>query len=259
LRSNHSRAVSRRRALGQHYLVDESVVDLMVRTAGIEGHERVLEIGTGKGVVTRELCKVATSVEAFELDLANYLATKRLNLEGLTLRAENAFSGPREFDILVSSLPYSESSNFVEWLAKLRYKKVVVILQRDFAEKLLARPGDERYRATSVISQISSNVRIIRGVEKASFEPPPSVSSVLVTIRQRRILSEEEIHLIKMLFSQRRRKLGSALRNLKLSLADAKSSELSRRVEHLSAEEMERLLSRVEILQTLSTSRVPNS
>ena len=173
--SRSSRRAGRRRALGQHYLADGAVVDLMVRTACIEGPERVLEIGTGKGVVTRELCKTSTRVEAFELDHENVLATRSLGLDGLVLHEEDAFSAPREFDVLVSSLPYSESSNFVDWLAKLRYRRAIVLLQRDFAWKLIAQPGDESYRAVSVISQISSEVRVIRDVARTSFDPPPRV------------------------------------------------------------------------------------
>jgi 16S rRNA (adenine1518-N6/adenine1519-N6)-dimethyltransferase len=220
----------------------------MVERAEIEKGQRVLEVGTGRGVVTRELCDIASSVEGFELDAENYAATERLGLDVLTLHKEDAFSRPRDFDVLVSSLPYSESSNFVEWLAKLSYEKAVVLLQKDFAEKLLAVPGDERYRAVSVMSQISSSVEIIRTVARESLDPPPKVTSVLVIVTPRRKLSAEQIHLIKMLFSQKRRKLGSALKNLGLELQSADPLLLSCRVERLSAEEVEEMLGRIRTL-----------
>jgi 16S rRNA (adenine1518-N6/adenine1519-N6)-dimethyltransferase len=221
------------------------VIDLMVRSAGIEGSERVLEIGTGKGVVTRELCKAATRVEAFELDHENVLATRGLGLDGLVLHEEDAFSAPRDFDVLVSSLPYSESSNFVDWLAKLRYRRAVVLLQRDFAQKLIAHPGDECYRAVSVISQLSSEVRVIKDVARTSFDPPPRVSSVLAMVTYKRPLSGEQIHLIKMLFSQRRRKLASALKNLHLELQHGDASVLSLRVEGMSSVQFDGILPRL--------------
>lgn len=237
--------MSKRRALGQHYLVDDAVIELMVGCAEIAGHDQVLEIGTGKGAVTRELCKVATCVDGFEVDRENYLSTKSLGLGSLRLHQEDAFKAPRDFDILVSSLPYSESSTFVGWLAKLHYQRAVVLLQKDFGEKLLARPEDPHYRAVSVISQISSQLTIISEVGRTSFSPPPAVSSVLVVVTHRRVLSDDQIHLIKMLFSQRRRKLGTALKNLKLVLPRANPSELSRRVETLSADEIEAALTRL--------------
>jgi 16S rRNA (adenine1518-N6/adenine1519-N6)-dimethyltransferase len=240
-----SRRKGRRRALGQHYLTDRSVLDLMVERAEIQKGQRVLEVGTGRGVVTRELCDIASSVEGFELDAENYAATGRLGLDVLTLRNEDAFSQPRDFDVLVSSLPYSESSNFVEWLAKLSYQRAVVLLQKDFAEKLLAAPGDERYRAVSVISQISSSVKMVRTVTRESFDPPPKVTSVLVVVTPKRKLSAEEIHLIKMLFSQKRRKLAGALKNLGLGLQSADPVQLSRRVERLSFEEVGEMLERI--------------
>lgn len=219
----------------------------MVKRAELQRGERVLEIGTGRGVITKELCKIA-SVEGFELDSENFLATKRLNLSGLILHKEDAFSQPRDFDVLISSLPYSESSNFVEWLAKLSYLRAVVLLQKDFAEKLLATPGDERYRAVSTISQISSIVEIVSKVGRESFDPPPKVTSVLVVVTPRHTLSAEHIHLIKMLFSQKRRKLAGALKNLGLELSRADPLQLSTRVERLSPEEIGEMLGRIRVV-----------
>src|SRR5580698_10003162 len=114
----------RRRALGQHYLIDPSVTALMVRLAAIERDDRVLEIGTGRGALTRGLSGASDSFEAFELDRDNYLATKELGLD-VVLHHGDAFADSREFDVLVSSLPYSESSNFVEWLSRHHYEKAV--------------------------------------------------------------------------------------------------------------------------------------
>jgi 16S rRNA (adenine1518-N6/adenine1519-N6)-dimethyltransferase len=250
-----SRRDSRRKALGQHYLTDGSVVDLMVKKAMIRGGERVMEVGTGTGAVTRELCRAAPSVEAFELDHDNYLVTERLGLKGLTLHEGDAFAQPREFDVLVSSLPYSESSNFVEWLAKLRYDRAVVLLQRDFAEKLVATPDDEQYRAISVIAQISSGIEIVRRVGRESFDPPPRVTSVLAVMTWRRTMSAEQVHTVKMLFSQRKRKLAGALKSLGMEMTGEGPLLLSRRVERLSAGDVEELLGRVRPVQTISTSR----
>ena len=159
----------------------------MIGLAGIGQEDRVLEIGTGQGGAhPRLLARLSSHFEAFELDRANYLATKGLGLDNLLLHLGDAFSDSREFDILVSSLPYSESSNFVEWLSGHRYKSAVVLLQRDFVDKLLAQPGEDGYRAISVISQISSDVSPELDVVKESFDPPPKVSSAVVVIRPRR-------------------------------------------------------------------------
>ena len=237
--------MGKRRRLGQHYLIDPAVTETMVRLAAISQDDRVLEIGTGKGALTSMLAGSSRHVEAFELDGDNYLATQRLRLDGVLLHLGDAFSEPREFDILVSSLPYSESSNFVEWLGRHRYERAVVLLQRDFVDKLLAAPGDESYRAISVISQMSSEVRLELEVARESFYPPPRVSSVVVVIRPRRVIAKEQVGLVKLLFSQRRRKLVGALKQLGLK-APMEPSHLDRRVQDISPEGFLDLLGRIE-------------
>jgi 16S rRNA A1518/A1519 N6-dimethyltransferase RsmA/KsgA/DIM1 with predicted DNA glycosylase/AP lyase activity len=218
----------------------------MVRLAEVGRDDRVLEIGTGRGALTRELSGLSSSFDAFELDRTNYLATKELGLDDVALHLGDAFAGPREFDVLVSSLPYSESSRFVEWLSGHRYDRAVVLLQRDFVVKLLARPGRGEYRAVSVISQISSDVRPELDVARECFDPPPKVSSTVVVIRPRDVLSPDDIMSVKMLFSQRRRKLSGALKQLGLRAGKVDPQLLSRRVQDLSPSDFRGLLGQIE-------------
>lgn len=217
----------------------------MVRLAAIGKDDRVLEIGTGRGALTRRLLGLSSHFEAFEVDESNYLVTRELGLDGVKLRLGDAFEDSREFDILVSSLPYSESSNFVEWLSTHQYKRATVLLQRDFVEKLLAEPSDDRYRAVSVVSQVSSEVRKALDVPKESFEPPPKVASALVVITPRRTLSREEIRLVKLLFSQRRRNLAGALRQLGLGQRSVGPERLAKRVRDLAPSDFGYLLDRI--------------
>ena len=252
MRCGESSVTKRRRSLGQHYLIDPSVIRLMVETSGVREHERLLEIGTGRGVLTRELGGLLSRhFEAFELDEDNYVATRELGITGLDLHLGDAFSERPVFDVLVSSLPYSESSNFVEWLSKLRYDRAVVMLQKDFVEKLMAKPGSDRYRAVSVISQLSSEISIVRDVGRESFDPPPRVSSVLVTMRPRAVITPHRIRIIKMLFSQKRKTLTGAMRRLGLrrrrrSMPEVGPELRSQRVQKLSVGEIEGLLERIE-------------
>src|SRR5213593_958209 len=186
----------KRRSLGQHYLRDEGIVKRVIELAAIRNGERVLEIGTGRGTLTAQLAKVADSLEAYEIDRENYLTTK-----------------PR-FDVLVSSLPYSESSTFVEWLSELAYDRAVVILQEDFARKITANPGERNYRAVSVIAQLSADISLKNPVPRHAFEPPPRVNSRMVVFVRKRELTRKKMVLIKLLFSMRRRNLKAALSKL---------------------------------------------
>jgi len=234
--------MGKRRALGQHYLVDPSIVQLMIETAGIEQDERVLEIGTGRGVLTERLCELSNHVEAFELDDDNYLATKRRAKEGLDLHLGDAFSARPTFDVLVSSIPYSESSSFVEWLSQRKYNRAIVILQKEFVEKLMSEPHKKSYRAISVVFQMSSSIRVAGDVDRGSFAPPPRVSSVLVVIEPTETLTPLEIRSVKLLFSQKKKKLGVALKQLGFGDDKVTAEELSRRVWDLSALEIRDLL-----------------
>ncbi len=208
--------MNRRKRLGQHYLVDRGVIEEVVRLVPVGRKQRTLEIGTGRGALTSELCRISTNLEAYEIDPDNYETTKQLTKEfpSVELKLADAFEQESRFDVVVSSLPYSESSRFIEWLVTKRYQKAIVILQEDFVKKIMAHPGQRNYRAISVITQCSSRIEIVRRVLRSSFEPPPNVNSVLIVIRPRLKLSRGAIVMIKKLFSVRRRKISGALKIL---------------------------------------------
>lgn len=188
----------------------------MVGLAAIRPSERVLEIGTGRGALTKELVRLTDNLEAYEIDRESYEALRAELGNSLALHNEDAFKSSPDFDVLLSSLPYSESSHFVEWLSRMRYDRAVVLLQRDFAMKLTANPGDQAYRAVSVIAQASARVEIVKDVSRLSFHPPPRVDSCIVTMKSNRTLSRDQTAMIKRIFSQKRRTVRAALKSLGL-------------------------------------------
>jgi 16S rRNA A1518/A1519 N6-dimethyltransferase RsmA/KsgA/DIM1 with predicted DNA glycosylase/AP lyase activity len=228
----------RRRSLGQHYLVDSSVVARIIGLASIRRSDRVLEIGTGRGALTRELVSLTDRLEGYEVDGETYAELERElgATPSLTLHNEDAFESSPSFDVLLSSLPYSESSVFIEWLSHQRYQRAVVVLQQDFARKITAPPGDGAYRAVSVISQASARVEIVSGIGRQSFDPPPRVNSSLVAMRWKRSLTVEQTALIKRVFSQKRRTLGAALKRLDLVLPPTSRLSAGSRVNKLEPE-----------------------
>lgn len=184
----------------------------MVSLAKIAEREKVLEIGTGKGVLTRELCRVASEVEGYEVDGDNFRATRlAAGSRRLRLHLADAFQAEPRFDVLVSSLPYSKSSIFIEWISKVTYRRAVVLLQEDFVRKVVSSPGERDYRAVSAIAQCSSAVEVRERVPRSAFSPQPRVGSALVSIRPRLRLSDEQIKRIKRLFALRRKTVAAAL------------------------------------------------
>ena len=204
----------RRRRLGQHYLVDKEVLRKIVEAAAIQPHERVLEIGTGQGMLTKELVTAGKSFVGYEIDRRNYEETVESVGEDVEVHLGDAFQHMPEFDVLVASLPYSRSASFIDWLCQVEYNRAVVLLQEEFVQKIQAKPGMREYRAVSVLAQISSEIKAIGRVGRASFSPPPRVNSSLIAITPKGRVPAQEILEIKRLFSLRRRRVSSALARL---------------------------------------------
>jgi 16S rRNA (adenine1518-N6/adenine1519-N6)-dimethyltransferase len=229
----------KRRRLGQHYLVDPEVIRKVVAFAHVAPTERVLEIGTGRGALTRELVGLGASFVGYEIDRWNFDETRRA-VRGTDARIllADAFKQNPEFDVLVSSLPYSESSAFVQWLSGIKFKRAVVLLQEDFVEKILAPPGDRDYRGISALAQISFNISVLERVRRKSFSPQPRVNSIVISMVPRLRVPEAEVSNIKGLFSLRRRRVRSALAELGI---EGKRDYGDRRVYALGPEEVDEL------------------
>ena len=234
--------MSRRRSLGQHTLIDPTVVSAIVEAAELKGEEVVYEIGTGSGVLTEKLCKAAGRVISSEIDEKFYnAALSKLNYPNLTLVKGDGFGIDVEFDVFVSSLPYHCSSRFVRWLLGKRFKRAVVLLQKDFVDKLLAKVGSECYRAVSVLAQYAFTISPILNVPPDAFTPKPKVhSSVVVMIPRPRInLSEEVVKAVYKLFALRKKKVSTALKILTdcAELGHLTQNLLDRRVAFLAPSE----------------------
>jgi len=231
------------RKLGQHYLVDPEAIQRIISTAGVRGNEVVVEIGTGRGALTRELKDLCGRLEGFEVDPLNLETTRRVAAAGnVTLHLADAFRARPVFDVLVSSLPYSRSADFVEWLSQLEYQRAVVVLQEDFVEKITSPPGDRNYRAISAIAQISSAIRLGEKIGREAFSPRPRVDSRIATFVPKIRLTMPQLVLIKRLFALRRRTTSSVFARLGIAPAAA-LADSRRRVYHLSPAEVYQIVS----------------
>jgi len=226
----------RRHRLGQHYLVDDGVIRQVVSLAGIRPADRVLEIGTGRGALTKELAGLGASYLGFEIDRANFDETSDL-VRGTSASVvlADAFEERPDFDVLVSSLPYSESASFVKWLSGMEFRRAVVVLQEDFVRKLMARPGSRDYRGVSALAQICFDINVLSRVPRAAFAPQPRVGSVIASFSPRRRVGSAEVANVIRLFSLRRRLADSALAELRMKGAQSFGR---RRVNSLSPDEV---------------------
>ena len=223
--------MNRRQSLGQHFLASPAVAEGVVEAAGLTGSETVLEIGPGLGALTPHLCRRAGRVVAVEVDRNLHRALESgLDFANLELVRGDAFQVETDFDVLVSSLPYSQSRRAVEWLAQRRFSRAVILVQREFADKLSASAGERR--AVSVLASWAFEMETVRTVSRGSFRPPPEVDSVLLRLTPRNRVGQDTILGINRLFSQRRKTLGRILGGSGPGEGD------SRRLDELSVEEI---------------------
>ncbi len=251
----------RRHALGQHFLIDPSVAARTVAAAGLTGGSTVLEIGPGRGALTDVLLASGHRVVAVELDhdLAERLRSQgRPELtvvEGDFLRLDlgRLPAGPLA---VVANLPYSTGTAIVTRLLEHpeSFPRLVVMLQREVAERVTAVPGSRTYGALSVLVALRAVASVVLHVPPSAFRPAPRVDSAVVRIdatpRTRVDVGDEARfrRVVRAAFAQRRKTLRNALaatfgRERAERLLEVTGVAGGRRAETLSLEEFA-LLSR---------------
>ncbi len=224
--------------LGQHFLLDENLVDLAVREAGIGPGDVVLEVGPGVGVLTVALARAAAAVHAVELDrrLEGALSDALSGCAGVTVHWGDAMRIPLE-DLrpaptaLVSNLPYDIATPLVlesTWrLPSL--ERWCVMAQREVVDRWLAPPGGRLYGAPSVLLQLALEPTFRRSVGREVFVPRPRVDSALVAFRRRGPAPGPGVRsLVRAAFGARRKTLANAL-----ALAGADRAEVAAALEAL--------------------------
>jgi 16S rRNA (adenine1518-N6/adenine1519-N6)-dimethyltransferase len=207
----------RRKLLGQHMLRDERIIRKLLKVSMINQNETVYEAGTGDGSLTRALCKIAKSVVSFEIDKSLFnRSRKRLSsFPNLSLMNSNIFDCfSLTFDVFISNLPYSRSKQALEWLPLQSFSRAIITVQKEFADKLQASPGDKNYRAITVIAQYCFNIEQLFVIPKYSFEPPPKVESIVIRLLPKQTGVHATPSIIKnvnLLFSFRHKKIVSVL------------------------------------------------
>ena len=239
---------ARRRRLGQHLLRDGApAVAAMVGAARPGRGDSVLEVGAGRGALTAPLCAAAGSVASYEAD-ESLLAEARARLRGaanLTLVGGDGFApDPASCgaSVFVSSLPYSQSRRAIEWLARSPVPRAVVMVQREFADKLLGRgPG----RAVGAVARHAFGMREVARVGRGQFEPEPAVDSAIVELRRRAVVPAATIAAVNALFSHRRKSLRNAVRMAGGLEEDAGDGADGRRLDDLDDGEIARIAGRI--------------
>ena len=208
----------------QHFLIDDRVLDRIAAYGGeaIEAGDTVLEIGAGTGALTDRLLHLADHVVAVELDevLANFLEREfadDIDAGHLEMICGDAITVDLpSFDAVVANLPYGPASEIIFRLLPAGVPMVVMV-QREFAERLGAAPGTSEYGRLTVTAWWYAAVDLLEVIPPTAFEPPPPVESAVVRLSPTdQPTSVDPTHfqaVVRGIFTQRRKTLRNAIRN----------------------------------------------
>jgi 16S rRNA (adenine1518-N6/adenine1519-N6)-dimethyltransferase len=205
---------------GQHVLIDRRILKRIVGYAELSKNDVVLEVGCGTGNLTKLLLKKvqvhgieidARFVEMLRRKFRSEIEAGRFNLiHGNALRVEFP-----PFTKFVSNIPYNISSPLTFKLLKHPFKLAIVMYQREFAERLVAKAGSKSYGRLSVVAKAYCRAEILEVVPQSAFKPKPEVESAIVKlipepeirVQQREVFED----LVKSVFSCRRKMLGKSI------------------------------------------------
>jgi 16S rRNA (adenine1518-N6/adenine1519-N6)-dimethyltransferase len=194
------------RTTGIHFLVDSELAKRIVSLADVRNKD-VLEIGPGRGAITDHIKNykrlyLIEKEKTFEAYLRNKFPDAIL-IMGDALR-ENW----PPFDIFISNMPYKITSPLLEKLWSTDFQMAVITVQKEVADRLIAKPNSKDYSKLSIMMQLKFDIDKEFEIPPYKFSPPPKVQSTVLTLRKRSVKIDDGFpEFLKILFSQRRKKI----------------------------------------------------
>jgi 16S rRNA (adenine1518-N6/adenine1519-N6)-dimethyltransferase len=258
------------RLKGQNFLIDPVVRDTLVETALLGPGDQVLEIGAGTGIITWKLEQSGCKVIGLEIEshltgllkdrFSNNPAVEIIQTEANRWLKELCLAGAISGRLkIVSSLPYSLSSPILTTVARFsqHFSRIVLILQKEVAERIAAKPHGSNRSVLSVLIQSRFIPSILQTIKSPSFYPPPKVDSTMLVLDPREAPCSVPWDLwkrtVELCFSQKRKKVSNNLKNILSSIEmsairEALSDVLPQRAEALAEEDFIRLANELRTL-----------
>ena len=234
-----NRRIPPRKQFGQHWLRDETVLEQIILAAELKKSDRILEIGPGTGVLTNKLLSKVAALVSVEIDRDlckklvreygernNFLLAQddflKLDLNALLTNFPK-FQNPNK---VVANIPYNITGPILtKLLGKIatpsiqKYESIVLLVQKEVGERLVATPGTKAFGALSIRVQYLASCELICNVSAKAFYPPPKVDSVVIKLRPRQIShpanNPRQLEtLIKLGFANRRKMLRNNLKSI---------------------------------------------
>jgi len=254
-----------KRSLGQHFIVNENIVERMIKYADINRNDIVLEIGAGLGTLTSRLAKHAKKVYAVEVDskLCEVLHDRFSTVNNVEVLCEDVLkmNFPSDINKIVSNLPYSIATPVTFKILDSIFQLAVLTYQLDVAKRLAANPGTRDYGRLTVAVYYRVDVHFLERISKNSFYPRPKVDSAVVLLKPKKKtfnVSDEKYFLdtVRDLFSYRNKILRKAL-TLLLSKRNIRK-EVLKEISKIMEQEEINLQKRVYTLSPAEFAKIAN-
>lgn len=214
----------------RHIMVDERLLERICDAGKLTSEDTVLEVGAGTGELTERILDKGCRVVAFEKDrrFYSYLETSFKGRGKLTLIGGDALKCELpKFNKVVSNLPYSISKKITIRLLKAGFDLAVLVYQREFAEKLVAKPESDNYRFISALAQSFCDVEISELVRPESFRPQPNVLSAVVVFTPTCEFDEEYVSYLQDLFNHKNKLIRNIVNGYDGEFAGSRPVDLS--------------------------------
>lgn len=213
-----------KKSLGQHFLNDKNIVFKIIDSISAKPNDRIIEIGSGTGALTKWLAEKFEDVHAIEIDqrAAEVLAAEvekvtihqkdvlKINWDELTDKGKN--------NIVLGNLPYYITTPILFDLLEKRhlFTEAILMMQKEVAERLVAESSSRQYGILSVQTQLFCTPEILFEVSRNSFSPPPKVTSAVIKLKFDKpgySFRDQTLKLIvRTAFNQRRKKLSNSMK-----------------------------------------------
>ncbi len=218
-----------KKEFGQHFLTQEPIAERLANALNTSGAQAVIEVGPGKGILTKYLLKQPLPLYAIELDrdmipiLERQFADTPLHIiqgDILRLRIDEVVGSDTAF-VLVGNFPYNISSQIVFLGLQHRHRMPFMagMFQKEMADRIISPPGSKSFGVISALVQAYYNTEMLFHVKPGSFSPPPKVNSAVIALTRYRteiegVPFQTLRQVVKIAFSQRRKKLRNTIKGL---------------------------------------------
>ena len=227
-----------KKSLGQNFLQDKNILENIVATANVSGNSLTIEIGAGSGNLTKEIAKVSKHVLCYEIDtrLENILDESLKDYNNIHIIFDDFLKRDIKEDIknyeydnlyLIANLPYYITTPIIEKIieSNLKFKKIVVMIQKEVGERFNAKPGMKEYNSLTVYLNYYFDLKKEFIVSRNCYIPKPNVDSIVISlVNKKDLLYLKDIDnfnkLLKDSFKFKRKTIRNNLKNYDLTIVE---------------------------------------